>query len=354
MPTRRRRSQPPSLPDPPAARKWGRLGLYLPFAIALVVVLAWSAWWIYARSEVRARMDVGVEALRRAGYELTWKERAVGGYPLRMNITLTEVRLREPSGWALEAPRLEAQTYMHALGQWMLAAPDGATFVRPIGGPVRVEGKLLRASLNRMDKAPPRVSFEGTGLSFQPAAGAQPFGLAAADRVEFHLREGPDEQAGLFARVDGGRGRPGGLFDRLAADKPVSMEFNAALSKIGAFQGADWRTAVRAWTAAGGRMSVRRAGITAGDASLGSGAGSFSAGSDGRLSGTMDVTLRQGPRVFATLGDIGLIPPEQAGAAALVAIARQGAGDTARSTLHFQAGRTTLGPVAIGPAPRVY
>ncbi len=354
MPTRRRRPEAPSLPDPPAARKSGRLGLYLPFAIALLVVIGWSAWWIYARGEVRARMDVAVEALRRAGYELTWQERGIGGYPLRMNINLTEMRLREPSGWTIEAPRLEAQTYMHALGQWVLAAPDGAAFTRPVGGQVRVEGKLIRASLNRMDQAPPRISFEGTGLTFYPAAGAAPFGLASADRVEFHLREGPDDQGGLFARVDGGRGRPGGLFDRLAGDKPVAMEFNATLSKMSAFAGADWAEAVRAWTGAGGRMSLRRAAINAGDASLASSSGSLGVGSDGRLLGTMDVSLRQGPKVFATLGDMGLITPQQAGVAALVVIARQGAGDTAQSTLHFQAGQTTLGPVAIGPAPRVY
>jgi hypothetical protein len=37
-----------------------------------------------------------------------------------------------------------------------------------------------------------------------------------------------------------------------------------------------------------------------------------------------------------------------------VRVARAGPGDVARATLTFQAGQTTLGPVAIGPAPRVF
>ena len=36
------------------------------------------------------------------------------------------------------------------------------------------------------------------------------------------------------------------------------------------------------------------------------------------------------------------------------AAARQGNDDVARANVTFQAGQTTLGPVAIGPAPKVY
>ena len=39
-----------SLPDPPQPRKLSRLGLYLPFAIAVLVVVVWSGLWLYARA----------------------------------------------------------------------------------------------------------------------------------------------------------------------------------------------------------------------------------------------------------------------------------------------------------------
>jgi hypothetical protein len=53
------------------------------------------------------------------------------------------------------------------------------------------------------------------------------------------------------------------------------------------------------------------------------------------------------------MGSTGTIPQDRADAAAAVASARQ-EGDVARATLNFEAGQTTLGPVAIAPAPKVY
>ena len=343
-----------SLPDPAPPRKPRRLGLYAPFAVLLVAIIAWSGFWVWARGQAVKRMDVAVANLKEAGYTLGWKDRRVGGYPFRMDVTLSEFTAREPSGWAIEASSLEAEAMMHALGTWLVAAPQGLSFVRPVGGPVAVKGELIRASLSHFDKRPPSFSFEGVKLTFEPQPGAQPFALSAADRVEFHLRAGPDDEGGVFAEVKNGRARLSGLFARIAGDKPISLTWNATLSKISAFRGKTWPEAVRHWTIAGGRMTVRTAGLTAGDAVIGANAGKLSAGSDGRLSGNLDVTLRQAPRALGVMGDAGLIPQPNAAAAGVVAQARQGSGDVARANLTFQAGQTTLGPVAIGPSPKIY
>jgi hypothetical protein len=299
-------------------------------------------------------MDAAVQALNQAGYQLTWKERVIGGYPFRIDVTLTEPRVREPSGWALEAPRLEAEAFLHAPGNWLIAAPQGITFVRPLGGPVAVKGDLIRASLTHLSQHPPSFSFEGVKLAFAPQAGAQPFALTSAGRVEFHLRAGPDDEGGVFVTVDDGRARLSGLFARVAGDKPVSIVWNSTLSKMSAFTGQDWADAVRHWSGAGGRMSVRQAGITAGDAVLGANSGSLGVDPDGRLNGNLDVTLRQAPRALGAMRDTGVIEPDAAQAATVVAQARQGQGDAAQASITFQAGRTTLGPVAVGPAPRIY
>ncbi|MET0272877.1 MAG: DUF2125 domain-containing protein, partial [Phenylobacterium sp.] len=250
-----------SLHDLPPARKPRRLGLYIPFVLLLVAAAGWTGFWLWARGEARTRMDAAVADLRQAGYQLSWKERAIGGYPFRLNVTLTDARLREPSGWGLEAPTLEAQAFMHAPANWIVAAPQGLTFIRPIGGPVSVKGELIRASLSNFDKRPPSFSFEGVKLAFQPGAGAQPFALTAADRVEFHLRAGPDDEGGVFTKVDNGKARLSGLFARIAGDKPISIVWNATLTKMSAFQGPDWPTAVRNWIDAGGQMTVRQGGI---------------------------------------------------------------------------------------------
>jgi hypothetical protein len=345
-----------SVPDPTAPRKLSRLRLYITFGIAIAAVIAWSAAWIWARGEVKAQMDGGVAALKQAGYEVAWKDRGIGGYPFRLNVTLTEARIRDRSGWALEAPKLEGQAFMHAPTTWILAAPDGVTFVRPVGGPVRVSGKTIRASLSHFQNTPPNVSFEGSGLTFQPAAGAQPFGLQTAEHVEFHLRQAPSEvgdEAGVWLSVKDGKAQLSGLLGRIAGEKPISIEWDGRMSKISAFKGRDWPDAVRNWTNAGGQMSVKRGGLTAGDAVIGVNSGTLRVGTDGRLRGVLDASLRQAPRALNAMGTTGTIPQDRAAAAAAVAVARQ-EGDLARATLNFEAGQTTLGPVALAPAPKVY
>lgn len=245
---------------------------------------------------------------------------------------------------------------MHAPTTWILAAPQGVTFVRPVGGPVRVAGKSIRASLSHFQNTPPNVSFEGSGLTFQPAAGAQPFGLQAAEHVEFHLRQAPSEvgdEAGVWVSVKDGKAQLSGLLGRIAGEKPISIEWDGRMSKISAFRGRDWPDAVRNWTRAGGLMSVKRGGLTAGDAVIGANSGTLRVGGDGRLSGVLDVSLRQAPRALNAMASTGSIPQDRAEAAAAVATARQ-EGDLARATLNFEAGQTTLGPVAVAPAPKVY
>jgi hypothetical protein len=143
-------------------------------------------------------MDRAVADLARAGYQVDWKERSLGGYPFRLDVTLIDAVVREPSGWALQAPRVEAEAYLYTPGHWLLAAPQGVTFVRPQAGPVTVQGRNLRASLSDLDARPPSLSVQGVDLRFQPAPGAQPFALQSAGKIEFHLRSGPDDQGGVF------------------------------------------------------------------------------------------------------------------------------------------------------------
>jgi hypothetical protein len=343
-----------SLPDPTSPRKYRRLGLILPFAALGLLVVGWSAAWFWAQGQTTKRMDAAVESWKQAGYQVAWRQRTIGGYPFRMDVTLTDVTARAPSGWGLEAPRLEGEAYMHAITHWLIAAPVGLTFVRPLGGPVAVKGELIRASLTHLQQRPPSFSFEGVKLTFAAAAGAQPFGLASADRVEFHLRAGPDDEGGVFASLEGGKAGPSGVLAQVAAGKPIAMVWNSTLSKMSAFGGPNWPDAVRHWTAGGGQMTVRNAGITAGDASLGVTSGTLTAGSDGRLSGALQVTLRQASRGLTALASQGVIDPVAAQSAATVVQARQGAGDAAQAAIDFQAGRTTLGPVALGAAPKVY
>ena len=354
MARRSKTPEAPPVPDPEPTRKPQRFWLYAPFVILLLAAAGWTALWLQVRGQASTRMDAAVSDLRKAGYEVTWKDRSLGGYPFRLDVVLTDARIREPGGWAVATPRLEAEAFLYSLGHWITAAPEGLTLTRPIGGPVEVRGELLRASLNGLDKRPPAFSFEGRKLTFAPGAGAQPFGLAAAEKVELHLRPGPDDQGAILFKVDNGKAQLSGLFAQLAGDKPVSIVWDSILTRMSGFKGQTWADAVRAWSTGGGVIQVRQAGVTAGDALIGAQSGQLGVGYDGRLVGAMDVTLRQAPRALAAMAATGALPPETALAAAAVAAAREDSASVARATLTFEAGRMTLGPVAVGASPRVY
>lgn len=351
---RRSKSSLPPLPDVGPARKPSRFWLYAPFVLAGLAATAWTGFWFYASGETARQMDLAANRFRAAGYDIDWSKRSIDGYPFRLDVTLEDARLREPSGWGLTTPRLEAEAFLHAPTHWVFATPRGLTFVRPVGGPVEVTGKTLHASLHDTDRVPPSFSFEGVGLSFAPAPGARPFALTSAERVEFHLRPGPDAQGAVLFKLDGGQARLSGLFARMAEGKPISILWDSLITRTGGFQGRDWAEAARAWSQGGGQIQVRQAGLTAGDALVGARSGTLGVDADGRLTGSVDVSLRQAPRALNAMAETGTITSEAALAAAAVAQARQDQPDLARASLTFQAGRTTLGPAALGPAPKVF
>lgn len=342
-----------TLPDPPAPRK-RRLGLYMPFAIVVIAALIYSGAWFWLRSEAGRQLDLAADRLRAQGYSLTWKTRTFGGYPFRLDATFEDIQIRDPSGWSLSAPRLEAEAFVYALNHWVATAPQGATFTRPRGGAVVVKGEVLRASLVDPAANIPRLSVEGHKLTFAPAPGAQPFSIATADDLQFHVLPGPNDEAGLFFRLDGAKAAPQTVIGRIAGDKPVSMQLDVIIAKASALAGESWAAAWRAWSKAGGSATLRTGGVTAGDAVVTfSAAGPLTLGEDGRLVGAINIALRKAPDVIGVMGMAGAISPEATIAATAVALARQ-EGDKASLNLQFQAGMTTLGPVIVAPAPRIY
>jgi len=330
-----------------------RLGLYGPFLLLLIAAIGWSVAWLWLRGEVERRMDAGQASLEQDGYQLSWASRAISGYPFRLDVTLGDARLRAPSGWILAAPILKGEAFAHAPDHWVIVADDGVVFTRRVGGSVVVKAKALRASLSEADAHPPRLSIEGLGLTFAAAPGANPFFITAADEVHLHTRAGPNDQGAAYFELDQAKANFPGLIGRIAQGRPVSLIADGVYSHAGALDGRDWASAVRAWSAAGGALNVRRMRVAAGQALLDASAGTLGVDGDGRLSGSLTARLRQAPRTLTAMGQAGAISPGAVDSAGAVLGARA-RGPTTTVTIDFQAGQTTLGPVDIAPAPRIY
>lgn len=315
-----------TLPDSPPRRKPRRLGLFLPWLLALLLIGGWSLAWVKLRGEAVTRMDAAVAELRAEGYPVSWQTRTVTGFPFRLDITLTEPRIGEPSGWALAMPLLKGEAYIYRLDQWMLVAPDGVTVSRPDGGPVTVRARALRASLGGFGATPPKLSIEGVDVAVDTPPGGKPSMIQSADRLELHTRPGPDDQGGVLFRVDGARLRLKGLPARIAQDRPVSMSWDLTLSKVSGFRGNSWPSAVRRWRDGGGVLTVRSAELRGGDALLTGGGGPLRVGLDGRLEGRLDARLKDA----------------------------DGSGPNFGGPVELKDGEAKFGPFSLGPSPRIY
>ena len=340
-------------PEPPR-KKARRLWLFAPYAVLLILIAAYGGFWVFARLKLEKAIDDQAEAFRRSGYAVTLDGVRIDGFPFRLRVAIAGARVAVPGGMAVEAAGLEGQAYLHALDHWVLVAPQGLTATRPKGGPMTISGQALRASLVGLSGANWRIAAEGLKLSFAPKAGAAPFSLASADRLDLNMKGGPagSGQALMLIQLQGGKAAPGATLHRLVGDAPVTGLLDLKASKAGAFQGATWADAARAWSAAGGEVEIVRGEMQGGDAAVWARGGSLTAGRDGYLTGAVPLELRQAAKSLAALADQGL-DPQTAKTTAMIAAARD-QGGSASFNLVFQAGVTTLGPIKIGPAPRAF
>ena len=327
--------------DAAPARKPRRLGLYLPYAIAAFLVVAWSCVWLWLAGETQRRIDGAAATLRAAGWQVAWSERHIGGYPFRLDVDVANLRLADPSGWVVAMPLLKCEAHAFAPTRWLFAAADGLTFTRPGGGAVAVTGRPIRASVNSWDQHPPRISVEGDDLTFATASGAQPFPLTEAASVQFYTRAGPNDQAALLFLVQRGVAATPSRLGALADGRPVDITVDAILSHASALQGRDWRSLVADWARSGGAFDVRQFTLAAGGAGIDARSGRVSMATDGRLAGTLPATLTQPSRVRAALAGEPAPPPAPAE-------------PPLTAPLTFKDGAAWIGRQRLGPAPRAF
>ncbi|HEX8568946.1 MAG TPA: DUF2125 domain-containing protein [Caulobacteraceae bacterium] len=337
----------------PAPRPPSRLWLILPFALVGIVLVAFCAWWFVAANRLQAGIDEAARAHREAGRTLEWRSRRVSGFPFRLKVTFEDLRFASPGGWAVQAPRLEAQANAYRLTHWVGSAPRGLTIVRPVAGAVRIDARVLRASVSGADQNPPRIAVEGVDLRFAPGPGAEPFAFAAAERFELHLRaaSGAEEDAEFVVRLKQAAPRPAGLVSFVSAGRAADIVWDSRLTRFDAFKGRDWASAVAAWTERGGHMQVNQASFLAGDVSVRTRDARLSVGRDGRLRGRLDLALNRPLQALTALTQLDGASPDAAATAGAIAQAR---GANAALPLSFEAGVMTIGPVRLGDAPRVY
>jgi len=340
----------------PHRKRSSLLGLLIPFLILALALGGWTWWWFQVAHGIEQGVDKGAADLRAAGYTVSWKSRQVTGWPFRTFVRFEDARVVAPSGHALFAPRLDAEANAYDPTHWIAGAPQGMTLTRADKGAVTITGQALRASLTHPDQTPPVIVIELTKPVFTAAASAEPFPLMSADLIALNIKpQAGAPGTGLFLfRIEGGKPRPDGMLDWIGDGEPFSTRWEGAVTRFDLFNGRGWTGAARNWSRAGGAITQLRGRAEAGQASAQADSARLTAGPDGRLRGSVNLSVTGGPQSLIAMGRAKVVDADSAALAATAAGLAGGLNGTARTRLDFTAGGAKLGAVRLSDSPQVY
>ena len=333
-----------TMPDATKPRKPNRLWLFAPYALVLIALAGWSAYWLHARD----RIEAGLAAAAKPGgrQTITYSSHTIGGFPFRYVLGFKDAKVSEASGWGIAAPELQVEIAAYDLDHLVAVAPRGLTLMRPEKGPIDVAGDSLRASIGGL-RSRLRFGVEAKGLRLTTKTGDELLPLAAASLFRVNLVPQTGDLAQFFVQLDNATPTPGTALARVA-DGPASLKLAAVISHSSALVGANWPDVMRHWSAASGDMVIDHAEAAFGPVKLSTDKSGLAVDEDGRLRGKIDLKLSEGSSGMMALGATGVLPPETAAVGAGLA------GSSAHFALKFKNGETLVGPLPIGKAPRLY
>jgi hypothetical protein len=324
------------------------------FLLILLVVGGWSGYWFYLSSQIRSGLEQTETRLEAAGWRIEHGEPRIDGWPFRIQVVVDDVEILAPSGHGLRAPELRTQATAYQLDNWVIVAPEGLELGRAAKGWVAVQGQILRASVSQLTGTPPRVIIEFDQPRFTPTEGSEPFPITQAERLIINLLPEAEGRAGILFDLDGATPRPGGVLADMSEQRVFDLSAEGVADQAGQLSGASWSEALAAWSADGGALTQVRLEATAEQDFARGQSDRLSAGPDGRLIGDLQVHLRGGTAPIAGLAQAPGVDPRAAAAVAVGAQLTSGYRGETNVLLRFSNGRTIVGPLSLGPAPKVF
>ena len=299
------------MPDTtPAPRRRPLWRLFVLPVLLVVAAAAWSAFWLYAASEVGVRADAWAAQEAKSGRVYECGKRSVAGYPFRL-----EVRCEDASVTLISQTAGAQAPFTARLGEIMVIAqiyqPNLliAEFKAPAtiadrGQPpsMKVNWTTGRSSVSGLPDTPQRASIVFDNPSIDRVNGPVQTPLARAGHVELHgrLAEGSVQDHPVIEtvlQIAGGSVQE--VHPVLAA--PFNADVQAKLAGLKDFSPKPWPERFREIQAAGGYVEIVRSRIQQGD-TIAVAAGKLSLNASGRIDGELQMTVAGLERVIPALG----------------------------------------------------
>ena len=287
--------------------------LFIVPVLLVIAVLAWSAFWFYAASEVDAKADAWRAQEAKSGRVYDCAKRSVAGFPFRLEVrcdgasvslvaqTAGQAATQAPLTARLGEILVVAQVYDPKLLIAEFTAP--ATISDSRGAPsMSVNWRTARSSVVGLPAVPQRASIVFDDAEIDRVGGPVPVPLARAKHVELHgrLAEGsaPDHPViETVLRIEGGSVQE--VHPLLA--QPFDADVRTLLTGLKDFSPKPWPERFRELQAAGGHVEIVQSRIAQGDL-VAVAAGTLGLSVNGRLDGELQMTVAGIEKVIPALG----------------------------------------------------
>ncbi len=322
-------------------------------AILGAAALAWTGWWFLIASRKEDALRQWLAERAAAGWVAEAEAIEVAGFPYRVDTTVRGLMLANPdAGWAWSTPEVQFLTLAYQPQHLIVIWPAEQTLATPLGS-TTLRAATLRASVKvdpLRDLALETAIVEIADLVLIGAEDWQ-IGLDAAQvALRRSTAPGAEPFTHDFALSGNGLALPGGIpagFDPVV--QTLALEGTARLDR------AIDRTAVETDLPRVRALDLADATFAWGALDL-RGKGQLVADEQGRAEGSFDLRARNWRAMLEAAERSGAISGGTAGAlrAGLGLMAGLGGNpDSLEATLDLRGGRVFLGPVPIGPAPRL-
>ena len=257
---------PPPSPAPGRASRWG---LYLPFLIFGLICLAWSGYWMVARTVVVNALErTRAEAAAR-GDAWTCQDQKVSGFPFRIEIRCSNLQLQRSTTAgvvSLATGPLVAIGQPQTPGHVIVQAQGPARAVLADGSRAELAWEAMEASHRMRSGELERFSLQARKptLTLRPAAGEAV--TLAAQQAEAHVRRNQALPGAMASDVILRVGQlASGHLDALFGDaNPADAEFLFTVSRADILMRGLTPTTIEQWRLQAGKVDVTRAAISKG------------------------------------------------------------------------------------------
>ncbi|ACL59314.1 DUF2125 domain-containing protein [Methylobacterium nodulans] len=291
--------------DVPAQHR-GRIGLFAPFILLVLVAALWSAGWVWVRGRAEEAVDQWFAREAQAGRSWTCSDRSLGGYPFRLELRCAALRFaRSDVTFSVGPVVAVAQIYQP---RHVIVEADGPFHVEQEGKVGDVTWRLLEASLHLTDGGFQRASLVTDDLRGQvtgvevPGAAGQPIAFTA-EHLELHARPTPgrfesDGAVDLSARVT--QATLPLLDPILGGTEPADLGLDATASRAAGLRTRPLAEELERWRLAGGSVALTRLSAEKGRSRL-QAQGTLALDESHRLAGQLDVRTAGLDAVIAPL-----------------------------------------------------